>query len=444
MEIGRPVQLVRVPEDGVPNAGVTSVGEVANTNAPLPVSSDMTPANCNEVVAANTPRLLPVVVKVPAVGKVTLEAAVVVSVKPKAPTVVRVEPSANAKVAEVAGAVKATLLILVADATPNTGVVRVGDVANTKSPEPVSSVTADAKLADEGVAKKVATPVAKPDTPVEIGRPVQLVRVPEDGVPNAGVTSVGEVANTNAPLPVSSDITPANCNEVVAANTPRLLPVVVNVPAVGKVTLEAAVVVSVRPKAPAVVRVEPSANAKVAEVAGAVKATLLILVAVATPNTGVTRVGDVANTLTPVPVLSVSADAKLADEGVPKKVATPVAKPDTPVEIGRPVQLVRVPEDGVPNAGVTRVGEVANTNAPLPVSSEITPASSKEVVAANTLNLSVVTTRVLLVGIVVELIVPETVALEYTRVFVFGLYVSSASDERATPAPVGCKDNAIE
>ena len=103
----------------------------------------------------------------------------------------------------------------------------------------------------------------------------------------------------------------------------------------------AAVVVSVRPKAPAVVRVEPSANAKVAEVAGAVKATLLILVAVATPKTGVTRVGDVANTLTPVPVLSVSADAKLADEGVPKKVATPVAKPDTPVEIGKPVQIGR-------------------------------------------------------------------------------------------------------
>jgi hypothetical protein len=225
------------------------------------------------------------------------------------------------------------------------------------------------------VAKKVATLAAKPDTPVEIGRPVQLVRVPEDGVPNAGVTSVGEVANTNAPLPVSSDMTPANCNEVVAANTPKLLPVVVKVPAVGKVTLEAAVVVSVNPKAPTVVRVEPSANAKVAEVAGAVKATLLILVAVATPNTGVTRVGDVANTFTPVPVLSVSADAKLADEGVPKKVATPVAKPDTPVEIGRPVQLVRVPEDGVPNAGVMKVGELLKTTRPVPLSSDITLAN---------------------------------------------------------------------
>jgi hypothetical protein len=190
---------------------------------------------------------------------------------------------------------------------------------------------------------------------------------------------------------------------------------------VGNVTLEAAVVVSVRPKAPAVVRVEPSANAKVAEVAGAVKATLLILVAVATPKTGVTRVGDVANTLTPVPVLSVRADAKLADEGVPKNVATLAAKPETPVEIGRPVQLVRVPEPGVPNAGVMKVGVLLKTKRPLPVSSDMTPANSEEEVAACTLNLSVVTTSVLLVGIVVELIVPETVALVYTRVFVFGL-----------------------
>ena len=34
----------------------------------------------------------------------------------------------------------------------------------------------------------------------------------------AGVTNVGLVANTKAPLPVSSDITPFNCNDVVDAN----------------------------------------------------------------------------------------------------------------------------------------------------------------------------------------------------------------------------------
>jgi hypothetical protein len=270
---------------------------------------------------------------------------------------------------------------------PNNGVVRVGDVANTKAPVPVSSVTAAIKLADEGVAKNAATFAAKPDTPVEIGRPVQFVRVPEVGVPNNGVVKVGEVANTKSPLPVSSDITPANSEEDVAANTFSLLPVVVKVPAVGNVTLVAAVVVRVRLNAPAVAKVELSANVKVAAVAGAVKATLLILVAVATPKTGVTRVGVLANTLAPEPVSSVSAAAKLADEGVAKNAATFAAKPDTPVEIGRPVQLVRVPEVGVPNNGVVRVGDVANTKSPLPVSSDITPANSEDEVAANTLSL---------------------------------------------------------
>jgi len=48
-------------------------------------------------------------------------------------------------------------------------------------------------LADEGVAKKVATPVPRPLIPVDTGRPVQLVNVPELGVPNTGVVNVGDV-----------------------------------------------------------------------------------------------------------------------------------------------------------------------------------------------------------------------------------------------------------
>ena len=64
-------------------------------------------------------------------------------------------------------------------------VPNVGSVANTREPEPVSSVTADAKLALEGVAKKVATPVPNPLTPVDIGSPVALVSVAEAGVPRA-------------------------------------------------------------------------------------------------------------------------------------------------------------------------------------------------------------------------------------------------------------------
>ena len=116
---------------------------------------------------------------------------------------VKVFPSAMVSVALVAGAVIATLLTLVALATPIVGVTRVGLVANTRLPEPVSSVTALIRLALEGVAKNVPTPVPRLAIPL-IGRPVQFVSVPDAGVPRTGVTSVGLVANTNAPEPVSS------------------------------------------------------------------------------------------------------------------------------------------------------------------------------------------------------------------------------------------------
>jgi hypothetical protein len=94
-----------------------------------------------------------------------------------------------------------------ADGVPRAGVTRVGLVANTKEPVPVSSVTAEIRLADDGVAKKVATPVPKPLTPVEIGRPVAFVKTAELGVPRVGVTSVGEFDNTTLPVPVD-EVTP--------------------------------------------------------------------------------------------------------------------------------------------------------------------------------------------------------------------------------------------
>ena len=62
------------------------------------------------------------------------------------------------------------------------------------------------------------------------------------------------------------------------------------------------------------VRVLPSATVRVADVAGAVIVILLTEVAEATPRAGVTSVGDVANTAAPLPVSSVRAAARLADE----------------------------------------------------------------------------------------------------------------------------------
>ena len=38
-----------------------------------------------------------------------------------------------------------------------------------------------------------------------------------------------------------------------------------------------------------------------------------------------------------------------------------------------PVKLVATPEAGVPSAGVIKVGELAKTKAPVPVSSDIIP-----------------------------------------------------------------------
>jgi len=120
---------------------------------------------------------------------------------------------------------------------------------------------------------------------------------------------VGLVPNTKEPEPVSSEITPLSCKDVVAANTDKLSDVLTSVADVGMVVP-------------------------------------LIDVAVATPNTG-----------------------------------------------------------------VTSVGVLANTREPVPVSSEITPANSAEVVEARALNLSVVTTNVLDVGIVVELMVKPAILL---------------------------------
>jgi hypothetical protein len=53
-----------------------------------------------------------------------------------------------------------------------------------------------------------------------------------------------------------------------------------------------------------------------------------------------------------------------------KAVATLVPNPETPVEIGKPVALVKVAAEGVPRLGVVREGEVARTTSPVPVELE--------------------------------------------------------------------------
>ena len=153
------------------------------------------------------------------------------------------------------------------------------------------------------------------------GSPVKSILVPlvdATAVPDvigAGVAHVGafpEPADVNtcpdvpdAPVNVSAVVMLADA--IVGAVNVLLVNAsepakVANVPVVGNVTLVAAVAVKVSEYAPDVARVAPFAMVSVADVAGAVNATLLMLVAVATPKTGVTNVGLVASTLLPVPV----------------------------------------------------------------------------------------------------------------------------------------------
>jgi hypothetical protein len=246
---------------------------------------------------------------------------------------VSVFPSATVSVDPVAGVVSATLLIVVAEATPRVGVVRLGDVANTSKPEPVSSVTAAAKLALDGVDKNVATPVPRPLTPVAMGRPVTLVISPLAGVPKAGVVSDGDVANTKAPEPVSS------------------------VTAAAKLALDG---VARKVATPVPRPLTPVAMGR--------PVTLVISPLAGVPSAGVVSDGDVANTKAPEPVSFVTAAAKLALDGVAKNVATPVPRPLTPVAMGRPVTLVISPLVGVPSAGVVSDGDVARaTTVPVPV-----------------------------------------------------------------------------
>ena len=71
-----------------------------------------------------------------------------VPVKVKLLLAVSVLPSAIVSVDPVAGAVIATLFTDVAEATPIVGVVKVGEVANTARPVPVSSFSAPANPAE--------------------------------------------------------------------------------------------------------------------------------------------------------------------------------------------------------------------------------------------------------------------------------------------------------
>lgn len=91
------------------------------------------------------------------------------------------------------------------------------------------------------------------------------------------------------------------------------------------------------------------------------------LVVIGEPDTEIKPPVNDCATLVTVPLPPVAAQLSVP---LPLFVRTPEAfagQPDMPVTSGNPVAFVRTSADGVPSAGVTSVGEVANTTLPLPV-----------------------------------------------------------------------------
>lgn len=190
--------------------------------------------------------------------------------------------------------------------------LRVGKVQFAKLPDdgvPKAGVTSvglfDSTLLPEPV--DVVTPVPPfatgkvPVTPVDKGRPVAFVSVAEEGVPSAGVTKVGLLDKTLLPLPVDV-VTPV---PPLATGSVPVTPVVKGRPVTFVITPDAGV-----------------------------------------PKAGVTRVGLVDKTTLPEPVEVVTPVPPLATGSVPV----------TPVVRGSPVTFVITPEAGVPSAGVVMVG----------------------------------------------------------------------------------------
>ena len=212
-----------------------------------------------------------------------------------------------------------------------------------ENPAVTSVVAAAAVVAFvASVAVAALPPILKP-----AAVPVMFVPTKADGVPRAGVTNVGLVANTTAPVPVSSVKAAAKLAlEGVARNAATLVP---------------------KPLTPVLIG-RPVQFVSVPEVG--------------VPKSGVTNVGLVANTAEPVPVSFVSAVSNCNEVNEPKDVALPT-EVTAPVKLALvvtvaalppilkpaavPVMFVPTNADGVPSAGVTKVGLVAKTTAPVPV-----------------------------------------------------------------------------
>src|ERR1700680_3806583 len=222
-----------------------------------------------------------------------------------------------------------------------------------------------------------------------VGRPVALVSVSEEGVPPApplmtGAPALPTFAARAVPMPVPNPVKPPSGAAVAVIepvpDTPKDAPEpTTSAPVVfvalaseenGKPVRFVAVPDDGVPKAPLLTRTDPAVPT-------------LTPRAVRTP---------VPAPVSPVEIGSPVADVSVPLDGVPSAppfttkapalptltpnaIPTAVPRPLMPL-IGRAVPFVRFTADGVPSAGVTRVGDVARTTFPDPVvaSSPSTPA----------------------------------------------------------------------
>lgn len=228
-----PVNVVAPVTPSVPAITVLPVAAATVNLFVLTATSPVTPKVLAKEVAPVTPNVPPTVSLFVTLKLVKVDVpAIKVDDKVVAPVTANVLPNVVApvtdKVEENVPAAALKLPVKLSDvpvAAPMTGVTKVGVLANTKAPVPIPSVTADFKLALVGVAKKVATPVPNPLTPVAIGKPVPFVKVTAVGVPKLGVTSVGLVDKTKLPEPVElvTPVPPCATSMVVALQVPMVI-----------------------------------------------------------------------------------------------------------------------------------------------------------------------------------------------------------------------------
>jgi hypothetical protein len=124
------------------------------------------------------------------------------------------------------------------EGVPKAGVTSVGLVANTKEPEPVSSVTAAAKFALDGVPRNVATPAPKDVMPVppfatgrvpvtlvvKLVKVVELVPVPPLAIGKMPDTSVVNTAGLLATLTKSDPFHATSARALAGTVTPVVGP----------------------------------------------------------------------------------------------------------------------------------------------------------------------------------------------------------------------------